>query len=646
MKTPMNLKPWKWKLGAKIFGMLTIFFLVALAAVSMTLHMAWQLEGAAAAINDAGSERMRSYRIAYALAQAQPDAGPVRSEIGEFDRVLHGLQQGDPKRPLWVPQDPSIRASLQTVADAWESRIKPMALAMSADPTPRQLTSQQAVLGQEIDGFVALINQLVFKMEINYAHNTNVLRTLQVGLVGLAVIGTAILVGFFQALVIGPVRRLQTGMQRMAQGDFGVRLPVVGEDEFGDLALGFNHMADHLENLYGTLEERVETKTRSLAEKNRELGLLYETTACLNEPAAMDDLCREFQRRVKQAMGADAALVRLFAGGDDDLYLLVQEGLDDEFVREEAVLAAGECLCGNAARKLTPTVCNIAAAPAGMTRSQCARAGFVTTAAFPVSHNKRLLGQFNLFFKSPRTLGPQESQLLETLGQHLGLAVENLRLVMREREMAISEERNLLAQELHDSIAQGLAYINIQVQLLENALQRADIVAATEVARQIGAGVQESYDDVRELLVHFRTRVVPDDLAGTLRTVLQKFEGQTGIATTLQINGIGAPLSPDASVQVLHIVQESLSNIRKHARAHTVSICLEQGVPGVELTIRDDGVGFDPINDLAVNSDNHVGLKIMKERCQRIGGTLTIHSAPQHGTQVVLTLPGLHGAAA
>ena len=117
------------------------------------------------------------------------------------------------------------------------------------------------------------------------------------------------------------------------------------------------------------------------------------------------------------------------------------------------------------------------------------------------------------------------------------------------------------------------------------------------------------------------------------------------ITTTLQINGIGAPLSPDASVQVLHIVQESLSNIRKHARAHTVSICLEQSVPGVELTIRDDGVGFDPINDLAVNSDNHVGLKIMKERCQRIGGTLTIHSAPQHGTQVVLTLPGLHGAA-
>jgi len=641
------------KLSTKIVGMLLLFFVVALVAIGLTLRMSWQLEGAAGAINDGGSERMRSYRIAYLLARRMEPGvdrrqlmNEVVDQVEEFDRVLAGLEQGDPLRPLFVPREAPILDDVQAIRTAWSNRMKPMVVALAQVDAPPGRAGMEAEYRREIDDFVRLINGFVLKMEVSYAHNTNVLRSLQGGLVVLAMIGTAILISFFQVLVIKPMHSLREGMRRMAGDDFGVRLPIASRDEFGELAEGFNRMADHLENLYATLEERVESKTRSLAERNRELGLLYEIAACLSEPSPIEILCQDYLRRLKAAIGADAASVRLYVADSEELYLLVHEGLADAFVREEAVVAAGSCLCGRAMQQSSPQVCRVAELPGwrDATASNCAKAGFQTVTAFGIGHNRRMLGQFNLYFKTPRAFSRQEIQLLETLGQHLGVAVENQRLVMRDRELAVSDERNLLAQELHDSIAQGLAFLNLQVQLLGTALERGDLGEAEGVAAQIREGVQESYDDVRELLVHFRTRVIQNDLEGTLRTVLKKFEAQTGVKTGLGMSGGGAPLSPEAEVQILHIVQESLSNIRKHARATAVDVKLVRGPAGLTLTVRDDGIGFDPEAAATDDSDNHVGLKIMRERCHRIGGELTVRSHPGRGVEVALTLPGREAA--
>ena len=644
----MNLGLRDRKLSTKIVGMLVIFFLVALVAIGLTLRVSWQLEGAAAAINDGGSERMRSYRMVYLLSRrSEPGADDkalrraVAGQATEFERVLSGLERGDPLRPLFVPHEPAIRADIEAIRRAWSQRIQPTVMTLAETPDSPQRDALMATCHRDVGDFVELINGFVLKMEVSYARNTNVLRSLQAGLVILAMIGTVILIAFFQTLVIRPLRTLQDGMRRMAGDDFGVRLPIQVRDEFGQLAEGFNRMAEHLENVYATLEERVESKTRSLAERNRELGLLYEIAACLNEPSSIEILCQEYLRRLKLAVGADAGSVRLYVTSTNELYMLVQEGLPDDFVREEAAVRVGDCLCGQAIQRSAPQVASVADLPCQTSapRGNCARAGFRTVSAFGITHNKRVLGQFNLYFKTARTFDRQESLLLETLGQHLGVAVENQRLVMREREMAVSEERNLLAQELHDSIAQGLAFLNIQVQLLDASLGSGNLPEARATAAQIREGVQESYDDVRELLVHFRTRVIQNDLEGTLRRALEKFETQTGVATELKITGGGAPPPPEAEVQILHIVQESLSNIRKHALAQNVSVTLVRGHSGLELTVRDDGIGFDPVTNTAAHSDNHVGLKIMRERSRRIGGALQVHSRPGDGVEVVLTLP-------
>jgi two-component system, NarL family, nitrate/nitrite sensor histidine kinase NarX len=135
--------------------------------------------------------------------------------------------------------------------------------------------------------------------------------------------------------------------------------------------------------------------------------------------------------------------------------------------------------------------------------------------------------------------------------------------------------------------------------------------------------------------VHFRTRTNTDDIEAALQETLQKFQHQTGLPTRLQLDGEGLPLPADVQVQVLHVVQEALSNVRKHADASHVSLDVHKGSQW-RLVVRDNGRGFDSTQR---HGETHVGTKIMRERAERIGATVRIESRVGQGTTVTLTLP-------
>lgn len=471
------------KLRDKITGLLLFYFVVALIAIGSTLFVSWRLEGGAAAINDAGSERMRSYHIAFLLAQQvqQPSSRlhkDIKAKVAQFEKVLKDLEQGDPGRPLSLPKDADVRAQMIKLRQDWQVDIKPRIARILDAP---QRSEQDRILTEyrpAVENYVDSVNELVAMVEHSNARATTLLRSFQIGLVSLALIGTVLLVHLFSLMVVRPVTRLREGIQRMGKADFEVRLPVTSGDELGELADGFNRMANQLQDIYATLEQRVDEKTRSIEVKNRELAA-------------------------------------------------------------------------------------------------------------------------------------------------------------RDKEMAIFEERNLLAQELHDSIAQSLAFLNIQVQMLHDDLHKGHTVAALQGLEQIREGVQESYDDVRELLVHFRTRIGDTNLATALRSALEKFEGQTGIQTSFSLHGEMPQLSPEQVLQVMRIAQESLSNVRKHAKARRVDVELVSEGECM-LILRDNGVGFDAARDAG---DTHMGLRIMRERAHRIAAELILESTPGVGTRICLTMP-------
>jgi len=435
--------------------------------------------------------------------------------------------------------------------------------------------------------------------------------------------------------VLEPVAQLKLAIEKIQKGDFDARVEHSSSDEFGTLADGFNGMAEHLQSMYKNLEAKVAEKTIQLQDKTERLRSLYEVSALVANAPSLEVLAQQFTQSLARIARADGVALRWSNQGNQRHLMLAAHGLPADMVAAEQCIFTGDCHCGSSTSDSKLRVIPIVDAAASEPR-HCTRAGFATVVTVPVRLHDKLMGEMDLFFHACTTLTEPEQSLLEALARHLASGMENLRLNALEKEAAVSQERMLLARELHDSIAQSLAFLKIQVQLMRDAIKRGEQTEVAKIVDEIDMGVRESYGDVRELLLHFRTRTNAEDIEPALITTLQKFEHQSGIKTHLNMAGQGLPLSPDVQIQVLHVVQEALSNARKHAHASQVWLDVEQQ-PHWRFEVRDDGIGFNPQTDHI--DATHVGLRIMAERAQRIGASIEVVSTPSRGSSVILTLP-------
>jgi len=613
-----------WNLGGKLALVAAPFLALALVSIATTLWVSWQLDGGAAAVNEAGRMRMQAYRLSLSIGTGARDALP--GQVAAFERSLELLRNGDPERPLFMPWDDTVRRQFEDVESSWKVFHQRWAF-----------THTEPVIGlvASAAAFVAEIDELVAGIEKHLSRWTALLHLLQMAMMALAVLGAAVLLYTGYLFVLEPVGQLKQAIQRIQGGDLGARVERVTSDEFGTLADGFNGMAEHLQSMYRNLEAKVAEKTAELEEKRERLQSLYEITTLVAHATALDDLARGFVRSMTRIAHADGVALRWSDQANRRYLMLAAEGLPSSMVENEQCVFAGDCHCGASTPQSELRIIPLMSVPEGMP-GHCLKAGFKTMVSIPIRLHERLMGEVDLFFHAQITLSDAERSLLEALTSHLASAMENLRLNALEKEAAVSQERNLLARELHDSIAQSLAFLKIQVQLMQDALLAQDRGRMEQVLGEIDAGVRESYGDVRELLLHFRTRANAEDIETALAITLRKFEHQSGLKATLNMQGHGMPLSPELQVQVLHIVQEALSNVRKHARSSRVWVDVAQQ-PVWRFEVRDDGVGFDSGDGTL--DETHVGLRIMAERAERINASLEVTSTPGRGTSVVLTLP-------
>lgn len=365
-----------------------------------------------------------------------------------------------------------------------------------------------------------------------------------------------------------------------------------------------------------------------------QLSALYAVSALVTQATDLHQLTQEFANLIRTIVGCDGAAVRWADQRNERYMLLAADGLPPAFMHHEQHLPTGACFCGQREGEAEFKVTRVPGADTDL--PYCHQAGFKTVVSIPIEFQQRLLGEVTLFYKEEARIPEALQGLVMTVVRLLAGAMESLRLTALEREAAVSAERQLIARELHDSIAQSLAFLKLQVGLLKTASQDEGGVRVPAYIAELEAGISDCLVDVRELLVHFRTRPRDEDIEMALRTTLSKFEHQAGLPTELLLNGHGVALPPDVQVQVLHIVQEALSNVRKHARATRVSVRVRRQ-PFWRFEVRDDGVGFDPSGVLTA-CELHVGLDIMRERAARIGGSLRIESGRGAGCSVVLEL--------
>ena len=615
----------QFTLSTKLLAMGMGALLVALTAIGFTLWVTWQLEGGAAAVNEAGRLRMNFLRMELAQQNETPHALAQLEQ--RFDEGLELLRTGDPARPLFVPWNDETRAQYEHIRAEWQAMQQQWGKAPPAASTAAAVARGDAFVG-EIDNFVQAIEQRIMRW-------TAILHLFHLFLVALAIGSAVAFVALSYLLVLNPVTQLQQALARVRQGDLGTRLEVQSNDEFGQLAAGFNLMAHALQGSREGLERKVREKTASIAVQNQRLSALYAVSALAAEANHLEVLAQGFVQQIRGVSGSDAAALRWSDEANQRYVLLAADGLPQSLAEQEHCLNTGACECGQARAQAQMRVIPIA--PAGRLKlPHCREAGYETIVSIPVQLHQRLLGEVTLFYRTTLDLSPDMRELLSTMARHLASSMEGLRATALEREAAVAEERSLIARELHDSIAQSRAFLKIQTQLLRDAVAKGNTAARDRSMAELDAGVRECYADVRELLVHFRTRTQDEDIEQALRATLSKFEHQTGLGTTLDMAGQGLPLAPDVQIQVLHIVQEALSNVRKHAGARHVQLRVQRH-PGWRFEVHDDGNGFDPG---AVPPDSlHVGLGIMRERARHIGAQLRLDSSPGAGTCVTLELP-------
>jgi signal transduction histidine kinase len=233
---------------------------------------------------------------------------------------------------------------------------------------------------------------------------------------------------------------------------------------------------------------------------------------------------------------------------------------------------------------------------------------------------------------------PDDEQSLVRFATTAALAIDNSHLHMRLNDLAVAEERLRIAHEMHDGLAQVLAYVNTKAQAVKAFLRNGRPDEAAQQLDQLAAAAREVYADVRESIIGLRSAAVPGrTISDALQDYVNTWQAHAGVECDLKIEGVPR-LTPNAQLQALRIVQESLTNIRKHANATRASLTIEQSASTLRITIEDNGSGFKP-GELGRSEFPRFGLSTMRERAETIGGRFQLDSVPGSGTRVTVELP-------
>jgi len=258
----------------------------------------------------------------------------------------------------------------------------------------------------------------------------------------------------------------------------------------------------------------------------------------------------------------------------------------------------------------------------------------------PVMHEGRVVGCLCIASQHARDFSSQEHELLAGIAAQAARAIETSRQIETAGTRATTAERSRLAREMHDTLAQMLGFVNIKTQAAREFLAQGQYDQAKIQLDQLSKLAQELYADTRELILGLHSETGPErGLVPALEEYTRQFDELSGIQTTFHADGFAElTLTPATEVQLLRVVQEALSNVRKHARADRASVRFERNGDFARVEIADDGQGFDPGN-LARGQFPQFGLTSMRERVESLSGQFRVESAEGHGTKIQIEFP-------
>jgi signal transduction histidine kinase len=394
-------------------------------------------------------------------------------------------------------------------------------------------------------------------------------------------------------------------------------------------------------------------RVRDMEIMNRELATRVEQRtselAALNTIATVVDRSLDLHEILNSALDQTLALMHLDIGlafrleeqsGDPAkgpvLSLLAHRGLSDEFVQSVQSLPLHKTMIGPAAEHSAPVVWDNANYPTPEIQAANEKEGIRLGISIPLLVKGNLVGSVSLGAREMRVMKPEELSLLAAIGQQVGMAVENARLYEQAERTAAMSERSRLARELHDSVTQLIYSVTLYAEAASELLGSGETKTAADHLRELRDTAQEALREMRLLIFELRRPALDESgLAGALQARLDAVESHGGMQAELQVEGSEA-ITRLVQEELYNIAQEALNNALKHARASRICVRLCYGETATVLEITDDGVGFEPTSD---RLGGGFGISGMKERAQKIGGTLQIDSTPGKGTKVTVRVP-------
>ncbi|WP_065187637.1 nitrate/nitrite two-component system sensor histidine kinase NarQ [Shewanella woodyi] len=434
--------------------------------------------------------------------------------------------------------------------------------------------------------FVDTIDLLVLETELHAAFKLKILATSQIFGLGLMLFIAFLAVRFTKKKVVTPLNQLMESANTISKGDFDVRMPKTEYIELSSLSDALDSTAKELSTLYRNLESQVEEKTHALTRANNELTLLYDNLVMLHS-GTLD--IKTLKKALNQLSKHEPhTFLRLVISQDKESKQVIEA--DNGWP-----LASGNQI------------------------------------HYPLKFEDYELGYLEVISSTPN------HPLFDNFAIMLARSIVIFNAGEQKQQLALMEERGVIARELHDSLGQILSFLKIQVNLLSKGLDTACRSPQVEgQIAEINEGVNTAYVQLRELLSTFRLTINDPNLNHAIEVMLDQLRSQSKISISLDYKLPLQLLGAHQHIHVLQLTREATLNAIKHAQAQHIKIkCFKSSGTHVTISISDDGVGIEQLKE----RDQHFGIGIMHERASRLSGIVEFGSNPDGGTTVTLTFP-------
>ncbi|GAK87862.1 nitrate/nitrite sensor protein [Vibrio ponticus] len=434
-----------------------------------------------------------------------------------------------------------------------------------------------------VPSFVSQIDAFVFKLQ-GFSEK-KLVELAWVGVVGLGgiLVTSLFVVLFVRREIVHPLRALVVASEQIKSRSFDVELNVVSDNEMGILTRTFNNTAKELGKLYHGLEKAVNEKTHKLQHANQSLQVLYKSSSELTASRITPDNFAAILQQIVSIEGVSAAKLEIGAGAEKPMVLTKGE-LDEQTSSSRTLRLDGQEL------------------------------GTL---------------YWNWYLPCP------DQDLIDNFVRILSRAVYYNQAQRQSEQLLLLEERATIARELHDSLAQSLSYLKIQVSLLKRMMKTLEQSSELDKSSDLDSALSGAYTQLRELLTTFRLSIKEGNFDTSLKEMLAQLQEQAeaNIVLTNQLSSL--ELDAHEQVHLLQLIREATINAIKHADATKIEIFCTESNDDVTIKVVDDGVGIESQE----SKINHYGLSIMHERATRLNGQLTIKTASQQGCEIELKYP-------